>query len=193
MSPPGISAGDRASARTRSATPRHPITAYLGVGSNIDPERNIPRALRALRKAVTLVAVSDYYETPPLGRPDQPPFYNGAVHIETAHPLQSLKFSVLRRIERRLGRRRTADKFAPRTIDLDVLVYGNEVVHRDELRVPDPDIYRRPFVAIPLFELAPALVLPDSGVPLRDLVAGLQADDMILLPEFSRRLQEEML
>jgi dihydroneopterin aldolase/2-amino-4-hydroxy-6-hydroxymethyldihydropteridine diphosphokinase len=165
------------------------VTVYLGVGSNIDPEQNVPRALELLRRAVTVTGVSTFYQTLPLGRPERAPFYNGAVRCQTNAPLPELRRGVLRGIEAQLGRVRTADKHAARPIDLDVLLYGDEVVCDESGRVPDPDIEVRPFLAVPLLELAPDLVLPDSGKPLQTLVASMDPTDMTPLPEFSERLR----
>jgi len=96
---------------------------FVGVGSNIDPAENVPAALRLLAKEVRVVATSLFYETLPLGRPEQPAFYNGVVEIATDLPPDDLR-QLLRRIETQLGRRRSRDPYAARTIDLDLLLYG---------------------------------------------------------------------
>lgn len=166
------------------------VTAFIGVGSNIRPEENVPSALSLLRRAVGIVAVSTFYRTEPVGRPEQPPFYNGVVQIETDLPAREMQLSVLRGIEARLGRRRTADRYAARPIDLDVLLYQREVIRTDEVVVPDPDIATRPFLAIPLHQLAPKLTMPDSGRPLVDLVAEMNAAEMVALTEFTERLRK---
>jgi len=166
-----------------------PVTVYLGVGSNIDPERNVPRALELLRRVVTVTGASTFYQPLPRDRPEQAPFYNGAVQCQTNIPLPELKRRVLRKIEAELGRVRTTDKHAARPIDLDVLLYGDAVTCDEGGRVPDPDIGARPFLAVPLLELAPDLVLPDSRTPLQALVAPMDATAMTPLPEFSERLE----
>jgi len=147
-----------------------PVRVLVAVGSNIAPERNVPAALDMLAHQARLTGVSTFYRTAPLDRPEQPPFLNGVVRIETHQPARALKFQVLRAIERRLGRVRTEDAFAPRTIDLDIALYGHAVIDEPDLRVPDPDIRERPFLAIPLLELEPDLVLPDTGEELASLV-----------------------
>ncbi len=147
------------------------VTAFIAVGSNIDPEENILAALDQLRRHVRVTAVSTFYRTAPIDRPEQAPFINGVWRIETAAPPRDLKFVVLRGIETRLGRVRTDDEYAARTIDLDILLYDQAVINEADLHVPDPDIRRRPFIAIPLLECEPGLVLPDSGEPLASLVA----------------------
>jgi dihydroneopterin aldolase/2-amino-4-hydroxy-6-hydroxymethyldihydropteridine diphosphokinase len=165
---------------------------FVGVGSNIDPERNVREALRLLRRRVPVAAISTFYRTDPEGRPEQPPFYNGVVEIATDIPPEELKRSVLRQIEDELGRRRTDDKYAPRTIDLDVLVYGDRVARSDEITVPDPQIESRAFLAVPLYELAPDLVMPGSGVPLRDVAATFEGHDMKPLIEYTEALREDV-
>lgn len=166
--------------------------AYLGVGSNIDPETNIPAALRLLRQRVRVTAVSTFYRTEPIGNRDAASFVNGVFQIQTDIPARELKFGVLRAVEEALGRRRAADKYASRTIDLDILVYGELAIREPGLVIPDPDIADRVFLAAPLYELAPGLVLPDSGLALEEVVTRLPAGGMVPLPDFTRRLRMEI-
>ena len=167
-------------------------TAYIGIGSNIDPEVNVCSAIRLLKESVQIVKVSTFYCTEPLGSPESEPFYNGVVEIETVIEPRELKFEVLRNIEQALGRTRCSDKYAPRTIDLDIIVYGNTVASDHDLTIPDPDIAERVFIAIPLFELAPDLVLPGSELRLADIVKSMQTDSMVPLIEFTHALREEI-
>jgi 2-amino-4-hydroxy-6-hydroxymethyldihydropteridine diphosphokinase len=146
---------------------------YVAVGANVEPEANILRALDRLQGAVRVVATSTFCRTEPERRPRQPAFLNGVWRLDTDLEPRPLKFDLLRPIEAELGRVRSADKDAPRPIDLDLVLYGGRVVCEPDLRLPDPEIRRRPFVAVPLLELAPELVLPDSTERLADLpVAG---------------------
>jgi 2-amino-4-hydroxy-6-hydroxymethyldihydropteridine diphosphokinase len=144
---------------------------YLAIGSNIDPHTHIPQALELVGETPGLhvARVSTFYCTPPLGRPDQQPYRNGAVRLQYDQDPHRLKFQILRPIEARLGRKRTPDAYAPRPIDLDILLFDTIVQHTDGLTLPDPDIRTRAFVAVPLAELAPDLVLPDTGERLRNL------------------------
>ncbi len=142
---------------------------YIGVGSNIDPDANIQWALRLLGNGIQLTDVSTFYITQPLGAPASPHFYNGVVAGMTDLSLPGLRH-LLHHIETEVGRQRTEDKYAPRPIDLDLLLLDDEVSEGEGWWVPHPDICTRPFVAIPLLELAPDLILPDSGRPLRDIV-----------------------
>ena len=166
--------------------------AYIGVGSNVDPEQNIAAALRLLKKAVRPTAVSTFYATAALRSPGDPPFWNGVFQVETLFAPRVLKFDVLRPIEAHLGRRRPADPYAPRTIDLDLLLHENTVLNEPDLQLPSADIAQRPFVAIPLLELAPALVLPGSGRKLAELAAAMPREGLEPLPEFTAKLRREV-
>lgn len=135
---------------------------FVAVGSNINPEANLRAALRALDRFAPVVAVSTVYRTRAEGPSGQPDFYNCVVELRTRTPPRALKFGVLRPIEAELGRRRSADKYAPRTIDLDLILHGRSVLEAEDLVLPDPQIPRRPFLAIPLAELAPGLLRPGA-------------------------------
>jgi 2-amino-4-hydroxy-6-hydroxymethyldihydropteridine diphosphokinase len=168
--------------------------AFIAIGSNINPEQNIPSALDLLARQVRLCALSTFYRTPALKAPEsaltsQPDFYNGVVSLETSVPPLDLKWQILRPIEGALGRRRTADKFAPRPIDFDLLVYGDLILATPELTLPDPEIAYRPFLAIPLFELAPTLILPDTRVALSQLAQSVPRTTLYPLPAFTAELR----
>ena len=153
-----------------------PISVFIAVGSNVEPEKNILRALDLLDDAgLTVESSSTFYRTEPIDRPEQPRYRNGVWRVWTAVPVRRLQFDVLRGIETTLGRVRTEDPYAPRPLDLDVIIYGDAVVRDEDLVLPDPDIYTRAFLAGPLTELAPSLRLPDSGRLVRELEATAQA------------------
>ena len=145
--------------------------AFISVGANIEPQRNIRVALRLLQKHAPVVASSTFYRTEPLGRPAQPLFLNGVWLIRPQTGPREVRDGILHPIERQLGRRRTADKFAPRTIDLDLILYDDLVVSDGALTLPHGDL-RRPFVYVPVLEL-----LADSSLavdePLRDRIRAL--------------------
>jgi 2-amino-4-hydroxy-6-hydroxymethyldihydropteridine diphosphokinase len=145
------------------------VEVYISVGSNIEPSENILKALEKLERYVFVKATSTFYRTMPIGRPEQQFFLNGVWLIETGKSPRELKFGILRRIEEELGRIRTQDKYAARTIDLDIALYGDKVINEPGLVIPDPDIRRRNFIAIPLKELDPSLILPDTGEPISSL------------------------
>lgn len=164
--------------------------AYVGFGSNIDPAANIRRALEALARRCEIAGVSTVYRSAALDRPADAEFLNGVVHLRTSLGARELKLGVLRPIEAELGRRRGADAYAPRTIDLDLLLCGRGVVREPDLVVPNPDIARRAYVGVPLAELAPDLVLPDTGRMMSELFSD---DERGLLrpdAEFSRQIKE---
>ena len=139
-------------------------TAYVGLGANLGSrEETIRRAVELLGEAegVDVLAVSQLRETEPVGVVDQPPFLNGAVAIETMLRPRGL-LDLLLDIERRLGRVRD-ERWGPRTVDLDLLVYGDEVVDEPGLSVPHPHLHERRFALEPLAELDPQLDVPGRG------------------------------
>lgn len=133
------------------------------LGSNIEKEWNLPRAIRLLAEQTRVVAVSSVYETAPVGSPGAPLFFNAAVRVETPLDAAALKRTVLADIERKLQRVRTEDKNAPRTIDLDIVLFNDEVFDYDGRSVPDPDLQRFLHVAAPVAELLPAGRHPKTG------------------------------
>lgn len=150
--------------------------AYVGLGANLgDRSAMLRAAVEALRRepALTVVAVSSISETDPVDYLDQPAFLNAAVALDTALTPREL-LDLLLAIEGRLGRTREGPRFGPRTIDLDLLLYGEEQVDESGLEVPHPRLHERLFALEPLLELDPALVLPGRG-PLKEIVAGLQS------------------
>jgi 2-amino-4-hydroxy-6-hydroxymethyldihydropteridine diphosphokinase len=164
------------------------MLAYVAVGSNIHPERHILRAMRMLKRRVRIVGVSTFYRTPAIGRPQQALFCNGVWGVETDIPPRTLKFSVLRGIEERLGRMRSDDAYADRVIDLDLVLYGDEVIDEPDLKIPHPDLLR-PFVALPLLELDAGVLLPDTRRPLSCMELRPQGLVMTPLPELTEKLK----
>lgn len=120
--------------------------AVLGLGSNIDPEENIRKAVEIIRAEFSLIKISSFVTTEPVGFKEQAPFLNGALLIETELDAAALKIR-LREIETALGRVRAENKNGPRTIDLDILVWNGEVV--------DDDVYEREFLKSSIVELLP--------------------------------------
>jgi 2-amino-4-hydroxy-6-hydroxymethyldihydropteridine diphosphokinase len=149
--------------------------AYIGLGSNLgDRERMLWSALHmlAFNPEVDVVAVSSFRETNPVGFRDQPAFLNAAAAVETELGPREL-LGLLLDVERELGRTREGPRFGPRTIDLDLLLYGDEVVDEPGLTVPHPRLHERAFVLEPLAELDPDLAVPGRG-PVQALLTGLQ-------------------
>ena len=137
--------------------------AYIALGSNLHtPREQLKRALNALAQLpqTQLMAVSSFYRSKPLGPQDQPDYLNAAVEISTAlSPLALL--DQLQRIENEQGRVRLR-RWGERTLDLDILLYGDEIIQSERLTVPHYDMHNREFVIIPLAEIAPNLILPNG-------------------------------
>ena len=169
--------------------------AYVGVGSNISPEKNIDDALMKLTHHVTVTGVSTFYRTKPLKRRDQNDYLNGVWRIQMSLSPEELKYAILNAVERELHRRRTGDKYASRTIDLDLLLYDDLVASEGTVILPDPDIYLRPFIAHPLFELEPELILPDTRTPISVLAETMPMDGLTPDTNFTvllrRRIENE--
>jgi 2-amino-4-hydroxy-6-hydroxymethyldihydropteridine diphosphokinase len=150
--------------------------AYVGLGANLgDREAMLRSALEQLRAEPSLrvTAVSEFRDTTPVGLHDQPRFLNAAAAVETDLGAREVLDRLLG-IERRLGRSREGPRFGPRTIDLDLLLYGEEEIDEPGLHVPHPRLHERLFALEPLGDLDPDLVVPGRG-PLTALVAGLQS------------------
>ena len=137
---------------------------YIGLGSNQgDSPKILAAALRAIAgiNGVQLSSTSSLYRTEPQGDPEQPWFFNQVIEIRCALAPHEL-LAGLQRIENDLGRVRTTRRFGPRTLDLDILLYGNMVINDAHLTVPHPRMRERAFVLIPLAEIAPDLTFPDG-------------------------------
>lgn len=151
--------------------------AFVGLGSNLgDREATILRALARLKEEseIRVVRVSTLRETDPVGYVDQPQFLNGVVELETELPARDLLTRLLA-IERELGRtREDGPPLGPRTIDLDLLLYGEDTIAEAGLQVPHPRLHERRFVLEPLAEVAPDIVIPGHG-PVETLVAELES------------------
>jgi 2-amino-4-hydroxy-6-hydroxymethyldihydropteridine diphosphokinase len=193
-----------------------PALAFIGVGSNIRPEENVRKALQALSesKVLTVVGISTFYRTAPLpdpadsaSRPEQnileadPDFLNGVLEVRTVLKPDGL-LALLGEIEKAMGRRRPSNKYAPRTLDLDLLLFGElqegapapvwKAIGQDGA-LAHRDIERRAFVAHPLFELAPDLSLPPHGVPLRAFASSFDTPGGLPEEEFTRDLRSRFL
>jgi 2-amino-4-hydroxy-6-hydroxymethyldihydropteridine diphosphokinase len=149
--------------------------SFVGLGGNLeDPRAQIERALGLLaaEDGVEVIAVSTLRETDPVGYEDQPRFLNGAAELQTSLEARELLERLLA-IERRLGRVRGAGpRFGPRTLDLDLLLHGDQVIAEPGLVIPHPRLHERRFALEPLAELDPALEIPGRG-SVQTLLAGL--------------------
>jgi len=155
------------------------IRVYLALGSNLaDPLHQVQSALNALAAIpdTTLVATSSLYRTPPYGPPDQPDFLNAAVALDTTLAAETL-LDHTQRIELEQGRVRKAHRWGPRTLDLDIMLFGEQTLSTPRLTVPHYDMHNRAFMLLPLREIAPDLTLPD-GTRIADLLATLDSSSI---------------
>jgi len=139
---------------------------YLGLGSNIQPEIYLQKAVRHIGQLLTIKAVSSVWQSEAVGT-EGPDFLNAVLAVSTDLSLDELKSQVTSTIEEKLERVRTEDKYAPRTIDIDVLVYKGQVV--------DPEVWLYAHHAVPMAEIAPSIAHPDTGESIRTI-----ADRLIL-------------
>ncbi|HKU55622.1 MAG TPA: 2-amino-4-hydroxy-6-hydroxymethyldihydropteridine diphosphokinase [Gaiellaceae bacterium] len=147
--------------------------AYVGLGANLgDRERTLRAAVEALGEedGIEVVALSTFRETAPVGVGDQPAYLNGAVVLETTLPARDLLGRLLA-VEQRFGRVRVPGEHAPRTLDLDLLLYDDDEIDEPGLTVPHPRLHERRFVLEPLAELAPGLTVAGRG-DVKSLLAG---------------------
>ena len=149
------------------------MKAYVGLGSNLgERESLLKSAIEQLAQLpeTRLGKVSSLYDTAPVGELDQPNFLNAVVQLETALTARQLLWNLLL-IERRLGRvRHAAQRYGPRTIDLDLVLFGDQVIDTPDLKVPHPEYHRRAFVLVPLAEIEPKLVHPVLGLTAHELL-----------------------
>ncbi len=158
-------------------------SVFLSLGSNIEPERHLREAVRRLAALGQVRAASTVWETEPLGMAGQPNFLNAVVWLETPLSAQALRAEALPALEAALGRVRTENKNAPRTIDIDLLLFNREVLQLGRRHIPSPEIGERPFVAIPLAEIAPGYLHPETGQTLQQMAEALPAAGMAPRPD----------
>ena len=145
---------------------------YIAIGSNLaSPLEQVNAAIPAIGEIPDsrIMAVSSFYRTPPLGPQDQPDYLNAAVALETTLAPEAL-LDHTQRIELQQGRVRKAERWGPRTLDLDIMLFGDEVINTERLTVPHYDMKNRGFMLWPLVEIAPELLFP-GNTPLRTYLA----------------------
>lgn len=151
--------------------------AYIAIGSNLaSPLEQVNAAVQALGDIpqTRVVALSSFYRTPPLGPLDQPDYLNAAIALDTVLNAEALLDNT-QRIELQQGRVRKEERWGPRTLDLDIMLFGDAVINTERLTVPHYDMKRRGFMLWPLFEIAPDLIFPD-GESLSALLAQINAE-----------------
>lgn len=165
-----MSASDLQQSRPLNPKERSLHRAYLCLGSNIEPEENMQKAVSLLREMALVDRLSGCYETRAVGS-NGPNFLNMAVSLLTILDPKGLKEKLIKPIEQRLGRVRVADKNAPRTIDLDVIVYDEQVL--------DEDLWQRVYLALPFSDLLPNLPNPRTSETLRETAQRLLAGEPV--------------
>lgn len=169
---------------------------YIGIGSNIAPEQNIPASLRLLQEHLNIINISPVYITPPIGsKTQQPDFYNCVIETELKKEITpfSLKYNVLRNIEKQLKRIRSDDKYAPRTIDLDILLFQNIVITSEKLTIPDPDIFSRNFLLAGLFSLNPEIIIYPQTVSISSIVQEYDIQKLKINHSLTQKLRKEFI
>jgi len=165
-----------------------PVTAFVGLGSNLDgPERQVLDGIGELATLpnTRLLVSSSLYRSAPVGYRDQPDFINAVACLETVLSPRALLDALLA-IERKHGRMRTHLN-APRTLDLDIALYGDLVIHEAGLTIPHPRMHERAFVVVPLVEIAPECIVPGLGRA-GDLLATMDATSVTKLTEMDCRI-----
>lgn len=156
--------------------------AYIAIGSNQgDRELSLLRAVAEIGKIAhsKVTGLSPFYETTPVGMSDQPNFYNAVLRLSTTlSPHDLLK--ALQNIEDNVFKRKRTVKWGPRNIDLDILLYGDQIVNTAELTVPHPQMSKRRFVLQPLCDLSPDLINPQDGLSIRQLLQRLTSDEKVV-------------
>ena len=159
-------------------------TVYLGLGANLNaPRKQIHAAVAALKalEDVEFVCVSHDYASKPMGPQDQPDYVNAVACVKTALMPEQL-LDLTQAIELEHGRVRKEQRWGPRTLDIDILLFGNDVIETPRLTVPHYGLTEREFVVYPLFEIAPTLVLPNNQ-SLADITKTLPLNDLQQLPQ----------
>ncbi len=160
------------------------VRTYIGLGSNLgEPKDQLKKAIAALRHLPDsrLTALSRLYRSQPMGPADQPDYLNAVAMLDTRLSPEAL-LDALQAIESEQGRVRGPQRWGPRTLDLDLLLYGAEIIDTERLNVPHPGLPERSFVLYPLADVAPELVLPD-GRSLRELLAVCSREGLEVLEE----------
>ena len=142
------------------------VRCYIGLGANLaQPLAQLQQAVASLRllPASQLITVSSFYGSKPMGPQDQPDYVNAVAALDTELPAEAL-LDALQLIEQQQGRQRKDERWGPRTLDLDILLYGDDIINSERLTVPHYGLKQREFVLYPLAEIAPNLRLPDGTV-----------------------------
>ena len=159
---------------------------FLSLGSNINPSKNLRSAVKLLNLIGKITAASSVWETAPVGFSDQDNFLNAVVLLETEREFVQLVDDDIPGIEKELGRVRGKKKDGPRSIDIDILSFNDQVIDYGRRHLPNPEIVERPFVGIPLAEIAPDEIHPELGVSYGQIAAKFKIsnNEMVVLEDF---------
>ncbi|MDH5478352.1 MAG: 2-amino-4-hydroxy-6-hydroxymethyldihydropteridine diphosphokinase, partial [Nitrospinota bacterium] len=168
VSKPGAIRGSKnVSVQVTRPTESHRV--FLGIGGNINPDRNIPLGIELIRSRFSLVKLSPVYRSEPWGTRDaQPDYLNLVAEVITDKDIFGVR-GELCWIERTIGRKRSEDKFAPRPMDIDLLLYDNVKGKQSGGRLPHPQLLTQQFVYLPMLDIAPDVIVPGHDRPLRDI------------------------
>lgn len=156
------------------------IVCFIGIGSNVaDPVANCMKSIGRISQFshIRITKRSSLYRTEPVGLREQEWFVNGVIEIKTKYTATTL-LKVLQQMENDMGRIRK-ERWGPRTIDLDILFYGQEVIKEKDLSVPHPELHKRRFVLIPMYEIAPYVIHPAFGISIKGLLSRLQDESRV--------------
>lgn len=172
-----------------------PEIVLLSIGSNIEPEHFLPEAVKLLARRVSIDRASRVFETLPIGEAPVASFLNAALAIHCDVGPEDLKFQVLRPLESDLGRVRTRNPDSPRTIDVDISLFGQRIIHEPvaQLEIPDPEILTQAHVAIPLADVAPDVTHPQRGLTMAEIASRLDHRGVRVRPELELWPQSDKL
>ncbi|MCE7734762.1 MAG: 2-amino-4-hydroxy-6-hydroxymethyldihydropteridine diphosphokinase [Candidatus Heimdallarchaeota archaeon] len=158
---------------------------FISLGSNINTLENVNSALNYLEEEFGKIKISNFYQSPAIlgssNNDNQADYLNAAILAESNLESEFIKFDILRKIEKKLNRIRTVDKFASRTIDLDIALYGSIVKNTENIIIPDPDIMTHTHVIYPLCDLDPDFIHPVRKLTLRAIKSTMNNSNVILL------------
>ncbi len=162
--------------------------AYLSLGSNIDPTNNLPRSVKLLGGFGRLIAASTVWETRPIGVENQPNFLNACVLLETSLSAKQMQEQAIPWVETALKHVRGKNKAGPRSIDIDIMLFDNDILDIGRRHIPHPEIYERAFIAIALAEISPDKIHPETGERLDAIASRFSAEDWGMIKRLEIRL-----
>jgi len=165
---PGAIRGSK-NVSVRITRPDDTHIVFFGVGGNIEPEKNIPAGIDLIRSRFEVVSISPSYKSEAWGvNSEQPDYINLAIEVSTGKDVFGARAEALL-IEKLAGRKRTDDKFAPRALDIDLLLYDKLAEVKDGCHLPHPQLITQQFVYLPMLDIAPELIVPGAGKKLKDI------------------------